>query len=197
MADTATSGAGLIFDKWTGQTSRVTNIHQSETTLLMPFSAATVIATYTTQGAISYILTVNSGTGAGTYLPGSVANIKADVAPAGQVFDKWIGHTDHIGNIYLPYTVIVMPLANTEITATYRDQGATTYALTVTNGDGDGLYLPGAVVNIVANTSGAGIVFDKWVGQTSHIANINLPNTTINMPFSGGRQFIQPAQYHH
>ena len=184
MADTATSGAGLIFDKWTGQTARVTNIHQSETTLLMPFSAATVIATYTTQGAISYILTVNSGKGDGTYLPGSVVNIEADVAPAGQVFDKWIGQTDHIRNIYLPYTVIVMPLANTEITATYRDQEDETYALTVTNGDGDGVYLPGTVVNISANTSGAGIVFDKWVGQTSNIANINLPNTSIRIPFS-------------
>jgi hypothetical protein len=184
MADTATSGAGLIFDKWTGQTARVTNIHQSETTLLMPFSAATVIATYTTQGAISYILTVNSGKGYGTYLPGSVVNIEADVAPAGQVFDKWIGQTDHIGNIYLPCTVIVMPLANTEITATYRDQEDETYALTVTNGDGDGVYLPGTVVNISANTSGAGIVFDKWVGQTTNVANINLPNTSIRIPFS-------------
>jgi hypothetical protein len=113
-----------------------------------------------------------------------VVNIEADVAPEGQVFDKWIGQTDHIGNIYLPYTVIVMPLANTEITATYRDQGGTTYALTVTNGDGDGVYLPGEVVNIVADRATSGQVFDKWVGQTSNVANINLPNTSIRIPFS-------------
>jgi Divergent InlB B-repeat domain len=176
--------ANQVFDKWVGQTANIANINMPNTTIRMPFYSVTVIATYKDQGAATFTLTVTSGTGAGTYSPGAVVNIAANAAPTNQVFDKWVGQTAHIANINMPNTVIVMPFTNTEITATYRDQEITLYSLLVNNGDGDGIYLPGVVVNIVADIAPANQVFDKWVGQTTYIANINLPNTTIRMPFS-------------
>ena len=179
IADAAS--AGQVFDKWTGQTAQVADIHQSETTLLMPFSAANVTATYRPQGETSYTLTVNNGTGDGTYLPGTVVNIAADVAPAGQVFDKWVGQTNHVANINLPNTTIIMPFSATTVVATYKTQDDT-YKLTVYSGTGGGTYTEGTVVSISADTSEAGIVFDKWTGDSIYIANINLPNTTFVMP---------------
>ncbi len=53
----------------------------------------------------------------------------------------------------------------------------------MTGGTGGGAYLPGTVINIVANAAPSGYVFDKWVEQSDHVANNNLSSTTINMPF--------------
>ncbi len=176
--------AGHVFDVWTGSTAYIANINLSNTILIMPSSDAAVTATYKVQGATSYTLTVNSGTGDGTYLPGSVVNIAADIAPENQVFDKWVGQTANVANINLPNTNIYMPFSSVTVIATYKTRGAAIYTLTVTNGTGGGTYSPGTVVSIAANAAPANQVFDKWVGQTANIANINLPNTTIHIPFS-------------
>ena len=45
-----------------------------------------------------------------------------------------------------------------------------------------GMITEGTVVSISANTSGSGDVFDKWTGDSTYIANINLPNTAFVMP---------------
>jgi len=60
----------------------------------------------------------------------------------------------------------------------------TTYALTVTNGSGDGAYASGTKVTITANTSAPGKVFDKWTGSTAYIASTTSPTTTVTMPSS-------------
>ena len=176
--------AGKVFSVWTGYTGNVANINLSNTIFIMPWSDATVTATYAPQGAEAKTLTVNSGTGTGSYLPGTVVTISANTSGADIVFDKWTGNTANVANINLPNTTIVMPFSATTVAATYKTQGAATYALTVTGGVGGGPYLPGAVVNIAANVAPTNQVFDKWVGQTDHVTNINLPNTTIIMPFS-------------
>ncbi|GEM_PF-3050869 len=131
-------------------------------------------------------LTVTNGTGSGSYLPGTVVNIAANVPAAGQVFDKWTGDTANIANINLSDTTLVMPFADTTVVATYKAQGSdsTRYTLTVINGTGSGSYLPGTVVTISANAPEADYVFDKWTGATANIANINLPDTTLVMPFA-------------
>ena len=53
-------------------------------------------------------LTVTDGTGGGGYLPGTVVNIAANVAPENQVFEKWTGDTANIANINLPNTTIIL-----------------------------------------------------------------------------------------
>jgi endoglucanase len=67
----------------------------------------------------TYALTVNSGSGSGSYVSGTVVNISANSAPAGQTFDKWTGSTA-IANLYGASTTITMPAAATSITATYK-----------------------------------------------------------------------------
>ena len=128
----------------------------------------------------TYALTVNSGSGSGSYASGTVVNISANSAPAGQEFDKWTGSTA-IANVNSANTSITMPATATSITATYKNLAPVTYALTVNSGSGSGSYAAGTVVNISANAAPAGQVFDVWTGSTA-IANVNSANTTITMP---------------
>lgn len=130
---------------------------------------------------VTYVLTVNGGSGSGNYEAGAVVNITANAAPAGKVFDKWTGSAA-IANVNLVSTTITMPSAATSITATYKDAPVSTYALTVNSGSGSGNYAAGSVVSIVANTAPAGQIFDKWTGDVAHIANVNSASTTTTMP---------------
>jgi len=57
-----------------------------------------------------------------------------------------------------------------------------TYTLTVNSGTGSGDYEEGEVVAIAADTAPSGTVFDKWVGDTAGIADVNSSSTTITMP---------------
>jgi hypothetical protein len=74
-----------------------------------------------------------------------------------------------------------MPYADAEITATYTDTGAT-YTLTVNSGGGDGDYSASTEVDITADAAASGRFFDRWTGDTSGIADINDPTTTLTMP---------------
>lgn len=69
-------------------------------------------------------LTINSGTGSGTYNAGSRVDIFAHPPPAGQVFDRWTGDTAALGTgalaALLPHVVITMPATPTTLTATYK-----------------------------------------------------------------------------
>jgi hypothetical protein len=128
---------------------------------------------------VNYTLTVNSGTGSGSYAAGTVVPIAANVAPSGKAFDKWTGDTAGIANVNAASTTITMPGANATITATYKD---VLHALTVNSGTGSGLYEPGTVVRVVANAAPTGKQFDKWVGDTAGVADVNAASTTLTMP---------------
>jgi Divergent InlB B-repeat domain len=67
----------------------------------------------------TYGLTVFSGSGSGTYLAGISVNITADAAPAGQMFDKWTGAA--VVDDTNSSTTLIMPAANTTVTATYKN----------------------------------------------------------------------------
>ena len=56
--------------------------------------------------------------------------------------------------------------------------------LTVINGTGDGKYPPGATVNLAATAPPTNKVFAAWTGNTTGVANVNSPNTTLVMPNS-------------
>ncbi|GAG28698.1 unnamed protein product, partial [marine sediment metagenome] len=60
-------------------------------------------------GAAQYTLTVNSGTGDGSYTESTVVDITADTAPSGQEFDEWVGDTSGIADVSDPTTTITMP----------------------------------------------------------------------------------------
>ena len=176
-ADAAASGKQ--FDKWVGDTSGIASVGSSSTTLTMPGSNAEITASYT-DATITYTLTVNSGTGDGNYAESAVADITADTAPSGYVFDQWVGDTSGIASVSAADTTLTMPASNQEVTATY--EAATLYTLTVNSGSGDGSYQEGYAASISADSPASGKVFNAWVGDTSGIADIGDPTTTLTMP---------------
>jgi hypothetical protein len=68
-------------------------------------------------GPTAHALTVVSGSGSGTYAPGTVVTITANAPPAGQAFAMWTGAT--VANATASSTTLTMPSADTTVTATY------------------------------------------------------------------------------
>ncbi|MDT0608622.1 PQQ-dependent sugar dehydrogenase, partial [Croceitalea rosinachiae] len=143
-----------------------------------------VTVTGATTGGTTYALTVNNGSGDGSYESGEVVNIVADAAPAGQQFVSWTGDVSGIADPNGPSTTVTMPSSDVEVTATYGPIDITTYALTVNSGSGDGTYAAGDVVNIVANAAPVGQQFVSWTGDVSGVADTNSPSTTVTIPSS-------------
>jgi hypothetical protein len=169
---------GYAFDKWTGDTAYVANVNSSGTTLTMPTQAQTVTATYVS--VPTYALTVNSGTGDGSYYQSEVVNIVADAPQPGDMFDQWTGDVAYVADVHSSSTTVTMPDSNVTVTATYVT--AVYYTLTVNSGTGDGDYTPGAVADITADAPPSGYSFSKWTGDTAYVANVNASSTTVTMP---------------
>ena len=176
---------GRDFDKWvTSDGITFADATSAFTTFVMPAREVTVTATYKPLPIIAYIVTVNSGTGGGSYLPGETVNIAANPAPAGKVFDSW---TSFDGVIFADATssntAFTMPAKAVAVTATYKDPAPPTYDVTVIGGTGSGSYAAGATVNITADPAPAGKVFDGWTSFDGVIfANANNESTAFTMP---------------
>lgn len=134
------------------------------------------------------LLTVNGGSGGGSYPPGTAVTIMAAAAPAGDAFDKWVVNRGdpRIADVNAASTSLKTPPQPglLLVTAIYKRVTAT-YSLTVNNGcHGNGSYAAGAVVRIAAGKAPEGKLFDKWVigaGNPS-IADVNADCTTLTMP---------------
>jgi hypothetical protein len=74
-------------------------------------------------GASLYTLTVNNGSGDGTYLEGTRVTVSADPPPAGQQFSMWTGDTAILSNQLLSTTSALIPAMNVSITASYTGSG--------------------------------------------------------------------------
>lgn len=72
-------------------------------------------------------LTVTGGTGSGNYASAAIANIVADPAPNGTVFDRWVitEGMPIIDNVYNATTTLTMPLMAVKVQALYMDEGPT------------------------------------------------------------------------
>ena len=66
-----------------------------------------------------FTLTVNSGSGDGTYTEGTVVNISADAAPNGYVFDQWIGDVAGVTDVNRADTTLTMSGTEATISASY------------------------------------------------------------------------------
>jgi hypothetical protein len=170
---------GYVFGHWNGDTAYVADVNASSTTVTQP-AGPVFVSAFNVPGT-SYTLTVNNGTGDGSYLVGSVNTIVADAPAAGKVFSAWTGGT--VANASSPSTTVTMPAANVTVTATYIDNPVL-YTLTVTAGSGDGNYSANTVVSIVADTPAVGKQFAGWTGGGSSIANAAAASTTVTMPFA-------------
>lgn len=66
------------------------------------------------------LLVVGSGTGDGYFGSSSIVSISADSAPANYVFDRWVGDTAAVANVFSASTTMTMPAADARIDATYK-----------------------------------------------------------------------------
>ncbi len=113
---------------------------------------------------------------------GREVSLIAPAAPAGFVFDQWVGQTTHVDNVNRPDTFVYMPDADVEIIAAYRELSGE-QTLVVEQGQGSGDYLPGQEVIITAaDRSSEGLIFERWEGQTAQVSNVNRPLITLIMP---------------
>ena len=78
-----------------------------------------------------YTLTVNNGTGSGTYSENDNINI-SPIVPAGQVFDGWTGDTQYIADSSAASTTVTMPAQNVSVTATFKQAPPNTHNISGT-----------------------------------------------------------------
>jgi len=70
----------------------------------------------------TYNVTVNSGSGGGSYAANATVTITANAAPSGKVFDKWTTSDGvSFANASATTTTFSMPAKNVSVTATYKD----------------------------------------------------------------------------
>jgi hypothetical protein len=77
----------------------------------------------------AYTLTVNSGSGDGTYAEGTAVSITADAAPSGHAFNMWVGDPDGFADwdaCKASSSTYTMPDRDQTLTATYRPTSSPT-----------------------------------------------------------------------
>ena len=109
---------GQAFSQWTGDTAYLADSNSSSTTVTMPAQAVNLSATYVD---ITYVLTVTSGTGGGSYTNGHVQSIAANAPAPGQAFSQWTGDTVYLADSNSSSTTVTMPAQTVSLTATYKD----------------------------------------------------------------------------
>ncbi|HEY7906716.1 MAG TPA: InlB B-repeat-containing protein, partial [Wenzhouxiangella sp.] len=168
-----------LFDRWLGDTAYVANVNDASTSVVMPEGPVSVRASFRAAPPEEFALTVNGGSGAGEYVAGDVVTISAGLPPEGQIFDRWTGQTARVANVNQATTTLTMPESTVIVSAIYIELPPQTFSLEVGNGTGAGEYVSGRVVAIAANPAPDGQRFERWVGQTAAVANVNQPNTTL------------------
>lgn len=122
---------GKKFSGWTIDGISGLDTTQTSITFNMPANAVTATANYED---IEYTVTVNGGTGAGTYKEGDSVTITATV-PTGKRFVEW---TSESGITFADKTSVTttftMPAGDVTVTATYED---IEYTITVNGGAAD------------------------------------------------------------
>ena len=111
--------AGKQFAGWNGNLTILADPLSSTTTATMPSSAATITAIYSVLPP-RYALTVNSGSGDGTYAAGTVVKLMADPPPRGMRFAGWRPDASALANRSAANTTLLMPARTLTLTATYK-----------------------------------------------------------------------------
>ena len=132
---------GKRFKEWTGAdglTFTAGDKTSATATFTMPAQGVSVTATYEDIPA-TYTVTVNSGTGSGSYEAGKPVTITANTAETGKRFKEWTGAdglTFTAGDKTSATATFTMPAQGVSVTATYEDIPApTTYTVTINDSD--------------------------------------------------------------
>lgn len=119
---------GKEFDKWelVSGDAVIEDVNSVITKVTTKAMAANIRAVYKENSipapTLKFDLIVKNGTGSGTYEENDVVSIKADPAPAGEEFDRWIinSGTAVFGNYKSPNTTITIKDSNVKIEALYK-----------------------------------------------------------------------------
>ena len=165
-----TPASGKRFKEWSG-TDGLTFTSGSaldvNASFTMPNRDVAITATYEDIPRTSYVVTVNQGSGSGSYAQGETVTIVANTPESGKRFKEWTGAnslTFTSGSATTSRATFVMPGDAVTITATYEILLSSTYTVTVNNGSGSGSYSQGDTVTIRANPAPSGKQFKEWSG---------------------------------
>ena len=176
---------GMRFANWTvdqAGNGSIVDVSSSSTVFVMGDANASVTANYE---SLSYQLTVNSGSGGGTYHNGDEVVISANSPKKGYYFDCWTitGGSGEIADDTSSETTFTMDAADAVVTANYE---LIPYELTVKNGSGSGSFTKGTVTDIAPNFPASGKEFDHWEKTSGKIKlyGANDYYTTVKMKAS-------------
>ena len=164
-----------MFDYWTKDGVKYGSSYYYNN-IVMGDSDVTYHAYYRTRN--SYNLTVNNGTGSGTYKERQSVSISANAAPDGYQWSSWSGNYYGIGNRYSMNTSITMPSSDCTVTANYSEIRAS-HTLTVINGSGSGTYREGTTVKCYANQAPESYELAYWTEGDNIISYSNPVSITI------------------
>jgi hypothetical protein len=132
--------AGQQFAGWSGDKDILANFMSANTTAtIVRMQNLTITATYS--DLPKYAVTVNNGTGDGSYWAGASVPIAADTAPSGQQFTGWTGNVTFASSSS-PSTTFTMPASAVTVTATYSVMGTGTGLLGQYYNDGGNASYP-------------------------------------------------------
>jgi len=139
------------------------------------------------EAVFAYTLTVENGSGSGTYEAGDTVNFETNTPLVGLIFDKWIAIDFITGDTLISTevkiaepdsnsTYLIMPTRSIIVVASYTVKK---YTLTVIDGTGSGNYIVGERVEIIADAFPSGTIFKKWNGFNFYsLVNDSLADTT-------------------
>lgn len=181
---TADDKEGETFHQWEvadGSLKLTEDEAQSqELTFSMPAGDLTIKASYETN---VHKLTVNGGSGSGSYNVGDKVTVTAEDAGIGKAFEKWEveeGSAD-IPDKDKESITFDMPDEEIVLTAVYQDID---YKLTVTDGNGSGTYHYNDPVSVSAKDTNNDIPFSHWTLDkgTLDLSDLSEKNITFKMP---------------
>ena len=160
----------------------------------------------------TYMLTVNRGSGDGSYKAGTEVTITADPATPGESFDRWTGDVQSLSNADSATTTLVMPAQAITVSATYKKSVQEAYATHTIPGtiecehydkggqgiayndddrrEGDPSFRPGDNIDIVAKpgaSNGYSVGYSRegeWAEYT--LADVATGTYDIQLSYSSG-----------
>ena len=164
-----------IFDHWTKDGVKYGTSHYYNK-IVMGDSNVTYHAYYRNRN--SYNLTVNNGSGSGTYKERQTINISAISTPEGYKWDNWSGNWYSIINRYSMNTSITMPSNDCEVTANFISYKPS-HELTVINGSGSGTYEEGSIIYCYGNQAPESYELAYWTEGDNIISYSNPVSITM------------------
>lgn len=155
-----------------------------------PGASGSIELTLVVPEHVKHTVTVNNGTGSGSYAEGANVTITANAPESGKEFKEWTGAdglTFRSGNATSPTATFTMPGKNVEVMALYKDTEYAEHTIKVNNGSADpAKAVAGTVIKLTANAAPSGKVFDKWVVNAGSVSLTNVSSSTATFTMPAG-----------